>query len=408
MNAVGVRLALFSAYFLFAILLNSVGAVILQSITSFGVSKQSASILEAFKDLPIAAVSFLVASFLPRLGYRRAMIIAFALVAIACTAMPLVPGFATTKLLFFTVGVSFALVKISVYSTIGLLTDDSNRHASLLNTIEGFFMIGVLAGYWVFAGFIDQANPASLNWLNVYWLLAGIAVLNALLFLLVSFPKPVTVEGRSLGAEFAAMISLMWKPAVIVFVLSAFLYVLIEQGIGTWLPTFNNEVLHLPQAMSVQATSIFAAALATGRLGAGLILRRLDWYWLLNFCVAGMAILIILTLPMASGVEPDPGLTWANAPIAAFILPMIGLLMAPIYPAINSVILSSLPRERHSAMAGLIVVFSALGGTTGSFITGQVFARIGGATAFYLSLVPMAVILACLYLLRRLVAPGRA
>lgn len=408
MKAVGVRLALFSAYFLFAILLNSVGTVILQSITSFGVSKQSASILEAFKDLPIAAVSFLVASFLPRLGYRRAMIIAFGLVAAACMAMPLVPGFATAKLLFFTVGVSFALVKISVYSTIGLLTDDSNRHASLLNTIEGFFMIGVLAGYWVFAAFIDQTNPASPSWLNVYWLLAGLALANAFLFLLVSFPKPVIVEGRSLGAEFGAMLSLMWKPAVIVFVLSAFLYVLIEQGIGTWLPTFNNEVLHLPQAMSVQATSIFAAALAAGRLAAGLVLRRLDWYWLLNICVAGMAILIVLTLPLANGVEPNPDLTWASAPIAAFILPMIGLLMAPIYPAINSVILSSLPRERHSAMAGLIVVFSALGGTTGSFITGQVFARIGGATAFYLSLVPMTVILVCLFLLRRLTAPRRA
>lgn len=408
MNTVGVRLALFSAYFLFAILLNSVGTVILQSIATFGVTKQSASILEAFKDLPIAAVSFLVASFLPRLGYRRAMIIAFGLVAIACAAMPLIPGFAMTKLLFFTVGVSFALVKISVYSTIGLITDDSNRHASLLNTIEGFFMIGVLAGYWVFAAFIDQSDPASPNWLNVYWLLAGLALVNALLFLLVSFPKPAIVEGRSLGAEFAAMISLMWKSSVIVFVLSAFLYVLIEQGIGTWLPTFNNEVLHLPQAMSVQATSIFAAALAAGRLGAGLVLRRIDWYLLLNICVAGMAILIVLTLPMASGVEPDPELTWAKAPLAAFILPMIGLLMAPIYPAINSVILSSLPRERHSAMAGLIVVFSALGGTTGSFITGQVFARFDGATAFYLSLAPMAVILVCLFLLRRLAAPGQA
>ena len=52
-------------------------------------------------------------------------------------------------------------------------------------------------------------------------------------------------------------------------------------------------------------------------------------------------------------------------------------------------------------MTGLIVVFSALGGTTGSLITGQVFARLGGRTAFYLSLIPMALLLVAVFLLKR-------
>lgn len=92
---------------------------------------------------------------------------------------------------------------------------------------------------------------------------------------------------------------------------------------------------------------------------------------------------------------------WLEAPIAAFIFPMIGLFMAPIYPAINSVILSTLPTAKHSSMTGLIVIFSALGGTTGSLITGRVFEAFDGQTAFYLSIFPMAVILGCLYVFRR-------
>lgn len=402
MNPMLVRLCLFSAYFLFAILLNSVGAVILQSIATFGATKESASILEAFKDLPIAAVSFLVASFLARIGYRRAMLMGFAAVGLACLAMPLAPSFTTAKLLFFTFGASFALVKISVYSTIGLLTDDSDSHASLLNFIEGFFMVGVLAGYWLFAAFIDPSDPSSLGWTRVYWLLAALAAMNVALLAATKFPPAPRKDGDArYGRDFGAMLALLWRPAVIVFLISAFLYVLIEQGIGTWLPTFNNEVLHLPQAMSVQATSIFAAALAAGRIGAGVILRRMNWYALLNVCVISMGALIILTLPATRGMEPRADLSWTTAPLAAFILPMIGLFLAPIYPAINSVILSSLPRERHAAMAGLIVVFSALGGTTGSFITGQTFARFGGEAAFFLSLAPMAVLLATLWFLRR-------
>lgn len=75
--------------------------------------------------------------------------------------------------------------------------------------------------------------------------------------------------------------------------------------------------------------------------------------------------------------------------------------MAPVYPTINSVVLSALPKARHAGMTGLIVVFSALGGTTGSFITGQVFARFDGSRAFYLLLLPMALLLATLALLDR-------
>ena len=90
--------ALALIYVVFAILLNSVGTVILQSIATFGVDKPEASSLERYKDLTIAAASFVIASFLPLLGYRRAMMLALVIVATGCIAMPLFPAFVTTKI----------------------------------------------------------------------------------------------------------------------------------------------------------------------------------------------------------------------------------------------------------------------------------------------------------------------
>jgi fucose permease len=81
---------------------------------------------------------------------------------------------------------------------------------------------------------------------------------------------------------------------------------------------------------------------------------------------------------------------------------MIGLFLAPIYPAINSLILSSLPVKQHGLMSGLIVIFSALGGTTGSLITGYVFEHYGGQTAFYFSLIPIGALIVALILFGRL------
>jgi FHS family glucose/mannose:H+ symporter-like MFS transporter len=396
-------IALALIYMLFAVLLNSVGTVILQSIVTFGVDKPRASLLEACKDLTIAGFSFVVASFLPALGYKRAMMLSLVIVVGACILMPIYPAFHTTELLFVCVGASFAMTKVAVYSSIGLLTADKTAHSRLTNLIEGLFMVGVLLGGWLFSAFIDPIAPASPGWLNVYWLLAGVAgALMALLWTSRLDESAAHPAGKSsAGQSVAGLFKLLARPLVYCFLISAFLYVLIEQSFGTWLPTFNREVLKLPNTMSVQLASILAGATAIGRIGAGVVLRRVPWFVLLNVCVLSMGLLVVITLPLASSVVARPGVGWFNAPVAAYVIPLIGLLMAPIYPVINSVALSSLPKPLHAAMTGLIVVFSALGGTVGSRITAIVFSRFDGIRAFYFSLVPMLLLLLALFLFRR-------
>lgn len=399
-----IKLSLFLNYFVFAILLNSVGTVILQVQGNYGISESSASILEAFKDLSIAGVSFLVSSYVVRIGYKKSMLIALAFVTLACLIMATMPGFGTTKLLFAAVGSSFALIKVSVYATIGLITKDKSDHASFMNFIESFFMIGVLTGYFIFSAFVDNSNPQSTSWLQVYYLLAAIStVAFILLFTAPLDESAVKIEvSKPLVEEFGEMFKLLALPLVIVFILSAFLYVLIEQGIMSWLPTFNSKVLHLSTTLSIQFASIMAASTAIGRFLAGIVLRKLHWFYVLTGCLILSAVLVTFAIPLAQNVGNTEVMSWSTAPIAAFIFPMIGLLLSPIYPAINSLILSSLPTYRHAPMSGLIVVFSALGGTTGSLITGYIFEHYGGQSAFYFSLIPLSILVLCLFFFNRL------
>lgn len=403
MKSIRMFVALALIYMVFAVLLNSVGVVILQSISGFGVDKPTASLLELFKDLPIAVTSFLVASMLPVLGYRRAMMLSLILVACGCVLMPLYPGFHTTEVMFVCVGVAFALAKVAVYSSIGLLTRDRAAHTRLTNTIEGLFMGGVLLGGWLFSAFIDNDSPSSPSWLNVYWVLAGLCLVVVGLLATSSLDESEAHldPSRAVRGSPMAMVRLAARPLVYVFLISAFFYVLIEQSFSTWLPTFNNEVLKLPHTMSIQLASILAGATALGRLAAGQVLRKIHWHLLLMVCVSGMGLLVLLTLPLARGVMLDPTVGWFSAPIAAYLIPLIGLLMAPIYPVINSVALSSLPKHAHAPMTGLIIIFSALGGTLGSRITAIVFAHFNGITAFYFSLVPMCCVLVALHFFRR-------
>lgn len=390
-----IKTSLFLNYFVFAILLNSVGTVILQVQSNYGVTESAASILEAFKDLSIAIVSFFIASYINRIGYKKSMLIALAFVGTVALLMPVFPGFLMTKLLFAATGASFAMIKVSVFATIGIITTDKKEHASFMNFIESFFMVGILTGYFIFSAFVDDQHPQSTSWLKVYYLLAVIVAIAFLLLLSSPLDESSVrkTETTALTNDFAEMFQLIALPVVIVFVASAFVYVLIEQSIMSWLPTYNSKVLHLPQTLSIQMASILAAATAIGRFIAGIVLRKINWLGVLISCLLLAAILVLVAIPLANNTNGAVVTGWTTAPLATFIFPLIGFLIAPIYPAINSVILSSLPKKKHGYMAGLIVIFSALGGTTGSIITGNIFQAYGGQKAFYFSLVPISLLI---------------
>ena len=52
-------------------------------------------------------------------------------------------------------------------------------------------------------------------------------------------------------------------------------------------------------------------------------------------------------------------------------------------------------------MAGLIIIFSALGGTIGSRIIGYLFEHIGGDKAFFFTLIPMTFLLISLFMFHK-------
>ncbi|MFH6767799.1 MFS transporter [Gaetbulibacter aquiaggeris] len=389
MKNLGIKISIFLNYFVFAILLNSVGIVIAKSINVYHVSESQASLLEAFKDLPIAIVSFLVASFLPRFGYKKAMLSGLALVFFGCLVMIFGNSFVYTKILFLSIGISFALIKLSVYSLIGVVTSSKKEHSSLMSSIEGFFMVGIASAYFLFPAFYSDTDENA--WLNVYYLLSGLIVISFIFLLFSKIEYEVEAIGSSLKEDLTRSLKLIIVPLVLVFLASAFFFVMIEQGIMTWLPRFNEKIFKFSVTLSVQMASILALSLALGRFLAGYLSKFMSWVTLVIICIVISGGILLSVLPQLK-VEIDSLVeikSLADVPLLGYILPLIGLFIAPIYPLLNSTVLSSLPKNLHSPMSGLIIIFSALGGTIGSRIVGELFESIGGAKAFYFLLIPM-------------------
>ena len=390
-----IKLSLYLNYFVFAILLNSVGILIQKSINTYHVDEVMASSLEAFKDLSIAFVSFFVGSFLPRLGYKKGMLIALALVFAGCLGMYLGNSFTSVRILFACVGISFAIIKVSVYSMIGIITNNDKEHKSVLSSIESFFMVGIATAFIIFPLFYSDADPNA--WLRIYLVIAGLVAVSFIILLLSDFNVKYEMPGTSIAGDFIQMIRLLKRPLVIVFAVAAFMYVMTEQGIMSWLPTFNEKVLHLPEKASVFMAVILMLSIALGRYLTSFLVKKISWLLLLAVCLLGAASMVIFILPQTQSLKPGLITSLKEVPVIAYVFPLIGFFLAPIYPLINSFVLSATEKIFHSPMASLLVFFSAIGGTLGSRLVGYLFKHIGGQKAFYFSLIPMAVLLACLF-----------
>ena len=121
-----------------------------------------------------------------------------------------------------------------------------------------------------------------------------------------------------------------------------------------------------------------AISLAVGRLLAGVIVKRIPWLSIVTTCLVISMIIVVLVLPNILDSKAVEIKSVLDIPLTGFVFPIIGLFIAPIYPLISSTVLSALPKKMHSSMTGLIVIFSALGGTLGSRIIGYLFEHIGG------------------------------
>lgn len=398
-----IKISLFISYFVFAILLNSVGILIQRSVNQYGTDELSAGSLEGFKDLSIAFASFLAGSFLPRLGYKKAMLLALALVLSGCLIMYYGNSFNAVKILFTLLGISFAFIKTSVYSLTGLLTTGEKEHTGFLSAIESVFMIGIATAFIGFPLFYSDTDPDA--WLNIYPAIA-LLVAFSFIFLFTSDFSALTHEYPATNPlhDLKQMFYLLKRPAVPVFALAALMYVMAEQGIMSWLPTFNERVLHLPEALAVRMSVILILSIAAGRYVSALLVKKMSWLLLLLICLAAAGLMVITVLPHAANPGAEEIKTLSDVPLIAWVFPLIGFFLAPVYPMVSSAVLSSTEKIFHSPMASLLVFFSALGGTAGSRLAGWLFHTIGGSKAFYFSLIPLTALVICLLMLQLIIS----
>ncbi|WP_299549834.1 MFS transporter [Seonamhaeicola sp.] len=330
MNKLNIKISLFLIYFVFAALLNSVGILVERSQEVYGVLKAEAAILEPFKDISIAVCSFLVGIFLPKIGYKKGLLISLIIVFVGCLGMYFSNIFWAVKILFACVGMSFAIVKVAVFTLIGFVTDSEEGHSQLMSLVETVFMLGIIFMYVIFPLFFDENDENA--WLRGYLLMAGIIAVSFFIILFSKFQIESQPNEQLLSINSKVLVKLLANSRVWLFAIFAFFYVMTEQGIMTWLPTFNKEVLHITPKLATQMAVILMISYAVGRFLTGILVKRIKWYYIASSGVVISALLVLLVLPMAQNINATSFDSIFSLPIVSFLFPHNRLVFSSALP----------------------------------------------------------------------------
>lgn len=390
-----VKTALIYTFFSLSVFTSVLSTFVLQAVNYYHVSNAAAGALESYQNITQVILSFIAFSVLLNLGYKRAMLVMLSLMSLLCVAMPFLNYFWMLRVYLVFLGFALVFLKIGVYSSIGLVTSSQKNHAFFVAIIETTWMVASVVGMWILSYFLHQ-----IQWLYAFWVFAVIGFANVVLWLVAPLnEEALNVEkSKKIREQLRDIWQLCKSKLIISFIVIFFVAGLVEQGINAWLPAFYRSVISLPSNYSVQLASLLLLSMALGRVIVIFLLNYLRWDKILLLFYASGALFLIIMLNLVNHSNGVMINSWADVPLVALLFPLIGIFIAPTSPILNSTILSTFPKAKHTLVMTIITIFGALTGSIAARLLGELFDWFGGIMAFKLTTVLPLIIVALVIL----------
>jgi fucose permease len=339
-------------FFTFAMTTDAVGSVIPRLIEEHGLSMTAAGAFQYASMGGIAAGALLLGFLADRIGRKLTVIAGLSLYGLASLLVASSGQYAMLVALLVVSGLGISVFKTGALALIGDISPTTAWHTRFMNTVEGFFAVGAIAG----PAIVGVLIGAGMSW---KWLYAIAALLCALLVAMAAFARypqrMVPVERAGLRQ----MLTMLKDPLALGFALLVMLYVATECAIYVWMPTLLQSGEGAGGWLAASALTLFFVLRALGRFVGAWLLGRVSW-------TAALAIMALLIFGCFAGALA------AGGRAAALLLPLTGLFMSIVYPTLNSKAISCFPKDRHGAIAGVILFFTAVAAAAGPLAMGAI------------------------------------
>ncbi len=389
----GIKLKILLAFFCLSFLTYCFPILIMQAVSYYHESHGAAGALESYFNITNLLVTIGVFTVFLKFGYRKPMVIVFFLVAVVCFFVKMIDSIWMVRLYLVMTGISYVVIKISCYSMVGLIVKTRSGHARFVNFMEFIHMLSNMLAMWTYSLFVKGEGNF---WLYLFWLISAIFIVLGLIFAFTKMDEGAIEQEKKKPflAQMKDVRKVIFTVAIILPLVMFAGYESIEQGVGPWLTTFNNEILQIPKHVSVQLGSIFVLTIALGRLYGTFIYKWLKWHtvFIINF-ILGLIFIIFVLFNTKSGIGAQATSIF-DLPLVAYCIPLFGFFIGPVYPTLISLIMTSHDKSMQSAIMCLIMIFGAVFDSFSARMVGGLFTYVGGIRAFEIyTIVPLIILL---------------
>ncbi len=341
----------------------------------YNVDKGTIGLLFICSSIGYITGSFNNGLLMEKLGNRLFLMVAAGIFLLAAIMISLAPPFVALALVYLLLGLSIAMFDAGLNTYIAGLPNNT----ALLNYLHAFYGAGALLGPAVASSLLALQRGWSSPYV-VWGSMCLVLLLGIAFFFKEGAPLPqekTSAEGNILTT--VLKLRVVWLAAIFLMV-----YVGTEISVGSWSYSFLTEERHGATLISGWTISGYWFGLMMGRLVLGKVAQRIGDKRLIELCLVGVAIslLIIWVFPFA--------LT------SAIGLCLAGFSLGPIFPTMIA-LMSKLVSSRVLPTAiGFLASLGSMGGSLFPWLAGNLAQHIG-----LWSLLPyvmlLAVIQACLW-----------
>ncbi len=309
-----------------------------------------------------AAFGYLVAAFnsglmVEKLGQRLFLMLGAASFLLGAGALSLMPPFTVVLIMLLPLGFGVAVIDAGLNAYIAGLP----RNTALLNYLHAFYG----AGAWLGPVVASTILAIGWGWNSVYLIWVGMSLVLLIGFRLffdrreVLFQKDVAkAQGNVLVA--ALKLRIVWLAALFLL-----FYVGTEVSLGSWSYSFLIDERHGLLLLSGWSVSGYWLGLTLGRLTLGMVAQRVGNKRLIEGCLLGVVVGVLLIW-----LVPVQG-------VAAFGLAITGFSLGPIFPT-TIALMSNLVSSRILPSAiGFLASLGSMGAALFPWLAGNLAQRIG-------------------------------
>jgi len=339
-------------YFVLCLITNITGALLPFWKGDFHLSNTMLSLLGSSFFLAYGLTSLPQGFLLDNIGSKKTFLWGICMVFVGALIFAVMPQYQVGMVSLFIMGIGITALQMVNSLLIKKVNDDPALYTRNMTFAQIFAGMGSASG-GLLVGFLIK--NMHLHWQSAYIVFVGLALLLGVFTLITKIPETRN-DADYVKPTKADYLKLAKNPLMLMFAVGIFIYVGIEVGIATWIPTFLVENRGIDKILAAQIVSMYWIFQSGGRFIGGFVMNFISApKALVGYALACLAALILAVYA-------------PSANLSSILFITVGFFTSIMFSSIFSFAVNSFDKSQEGVVAGIMCTAIIGGAVTAPFI----------------------------------------